>query len=106
MSAEGIGIDIDLILALESTHRCNFGDATGGEAGVYAMFGTIAVDGSVQLSADAIGGDATVGFGGNGGNALGGTAYVQADGSEEEGARLTIAGDATMLASGRGGVGG
>ncbi|OAN82095.1 hypothetical protein A8B77_12970, partial [Erythrobacter sp. EhN03] len=82
------------------------GDATGGEAGVYAMFGTIAVDGSVQLSADAIGGDATVGFGGNGGNALGGTAYVQADGSEEEGARLTIAGDATMLASGRGGVGG
>ena len=82
------------------------GDATGGEAGVYAMFGTIAVDGSVQLSADAIGGDATVGFGGNGGNALGGTAYVQADGSEEEGASLTIAGDATMLASGRGGVGG
>ena len=70
------------------------------------MFGTIAVDGSVQLSADAIGGDATVGFGGNGGNALGGTAYVQADGSEEEGASLTIAGDATMLASGRGGVGG
>jgi hypothetical protein len=34
VSAEGIGIDIDLILPLESTHRCNFGDATGGEKSV------------------------------------------------------------------------
>ncbi|MFW2348940.1 beta strand repeat-containing protein [Qipengyuania sp.] len=82
------------------------GDATGGNAGVYAIYGSIAVDGSAYLSAQAFGGDATVGFGGNGGNALGGTSYVQADGSQTQSASLTIGGNASAYAGGYGGTGG
>ena len=82
------------------------GDATGGNAGIYAIFGAIDIAGDAYLSAQAFAGAATVGFGGNGGNALGGTAFVQADGSQSQSASLTIGGDATAYADGFGGMGG
>lgn len=82
------------------------GDAIGGNAGIYAIFGSIGVAGDAYLSTQAFGGDATVGFGGNGGHALGGTAYIQADGSQALAASVAIGGNASAYASGYGGDGG
>ena len=82
------------------------GNGTGGNAGIYAMFGNIAVDGSAYVSAQGFGGGAVFGFGGSGGNGQGGTAYIQADGSQAASASVTIGGRADILASGFGGIGG
>ncbi|HET7094497.1 MAG TPA: hypothetical protein VFI22_13485, partial [Thermomicrobiales bacterium] len=63
----------------------NGGLATGGKVGIEAFGGSMSVDGStnpevlaIDFSANADGGDA-IGIGGNGGNAQGGLAYVQAE---------------------------
>ncbi|UYH54155.1 hypothetical protein N6L26_08780 [Qipengyuania sp. SS22] len=101
-----VGGDVDFQATASGGDGQAGGDATGGIAGIYATYGSISVDGSAALSANASAGDASIGFGGTGGNALGGTAYIQADGSQTLSASLTIAGDASMNASGVGGDGG
>ena len=54
------------------------GDAFAGNAGVWGNAGTIALGSYNYISAQAFGGNATLGFGGQGGDAYGGTAYIQA----------------------------
>ena len=43
------------------------------------MVGTVTLGASTNLSATAEGGDANVGYGGDGGYALGGMAWIEAD---------------------------
>jgi hypothetical protein len=82
------------------------GNAAAGIAGAIAVTGTINIQGDAVAVASAEGGDAQVGFGGTGGNALGGTALLRADGTLNETATMTIGGGATVLAEGVGGFGG
>ena len=82
------------------------GNAAAGIAGAIAVTGTINIQGDAVAVASAEGGDAQVGFGGTGGNALGGTALLRADGTLNETATMTIGGGATVLAEGAGGFGG
>jgi hypothetical protein len=79
------------------------GDATGGIAGLIAMGGNIQVGGEIVATADAIGGDASVGFGGQGGAAEGGTAFVQA---QSPGIGQLIGNSASLSVNATGGAGG
>jgi hypothetical protein len=82
------------------------GDAAAGIAGAIAISGTIDLQSDAQAVASAEGGNAETGFGGAGGNALGGTALLRADGNLNETASLTIGGVAGVFAEGFGGFGG
>lgn len=82
------------------------GDAFGGIAGANAVTGTIALAQLALADSSALGGSATIGFGGVGGLARGGNAFFQADGAANLLARLTIGGDAEVRATGTGGDGG
>jgi filamentous hemagglutinin family protein len=86
------------------------GDAYAGDAGVSAIDGTITLR-TLSATARATGGSASFGFGGNGGFAQGGRAFIEAN-AEVGNAELlpsvgTIrGGDATLDATGIGGAGG
>jgi filamentous hemagglutinin family protein len=87
------------------------GSAYAGNAGVYGDNGTIALGGYNYVSAQATGGDAGIGFGGTGGFAEGGTAFIEADSSpgniEVPPSNGTVTGgDAIIDASAQGGAGG
>ncbi|MEE4316537.1 MAG: hypothetical protein V2I74_06095 [Erythrobacter sp.] len=82
------------------------GDAFGGVAGAVAFTGSIDLQSDADIIASAEGGDALFGSGGNGGNGLGGTALLRADGTLNETATLSVAGIASLDASGFGGFGG
>ena len=82
------------------------GDGVGGNAGLYAVHGTIAVSGQAYLYAQGLGGNAAEGFGGTGGDGTGGTAFIQADGSLDQSASLSVGLSAYIYAQGSGGYGG
>jgi len=82
------------------------GDGFGGIAGVIAEIGTITVAGFADVISDGTGGDATSGFGGNGGVGQGGNAFLQANGTLTQVATLTVGGGASVYAQGNGGDGG
>ena len=82
------------------------GNALGGIAGANVIAGSIDLQSNAFSTTSAFGGNAAFGFGGIGGNASGGNAFFQADGTLTETGVLTIAGDATVLADGLGGTGG
>lgn len=86
------------------------GDGFGGIAGANAITGAIDLMGNASADASGNGGNGGVGasiaFGGDGGIGRGGNAFFQANGTANVAARLTIAGDATVLANGIGGEGG
>ena len=82
------------------------GNASGGVAGAIAVTGSIDLQGDADAIATAVGGAASFGAGGDGGNALGGTALLRADGNLNETATLAVAGDVSVRADGIGGVGG
>ncbi|WP_114952802.1 beta strand repeat-containing protein [Sphingosinicella terrae] len=79
------------------------GDAIAGNAGIITLGGEIQVDGDIVASADGVGGNASEGFGGQGGAAEGGTAYVQA---QSPGIGRLIGAAATVTANATGGAGG
>ena len=89
------------------------GLAFGGNAGVFGPGGSANLGPNLFLSATAFGGDANSGFGGRGGDATGGVAYIQADGTLANGnvaaAQSTITGGSAFLnveaSGGRGGDG-
>lgn len=83
------------------------GDAFGGDGGGLFVedFGSLSVTGTVTVDAGGDAGSASFGFGGSGGNAEGGTAFVQANGSD--GGIATIqTGDIAFDISASGGTGG
>ncbi|HSF13174.1 MAG TPA: hypothetical protein VLA50_09410 [Erythrobacter sp.] len=86
------------------------GDGFGGIAGANAITGAIDLMGNASADASGSGGNGGVGasiaFGGDGGIGRGGNAFFQANGTANVAARLTITGDATVLANGTGGEGG
>jgi hypothetical protein len=86
------------------------GDGFGGIAGANAITGAIDLMGNAFADASGNGGNGGVGasiaFGGDGGIGRGGNAFFQANGMANQLARLTIVGDATVLANGTGGDGG
>ena len=86
------------------------GDGFGGIAGANAITGAIDLMGNAFADASGNGGNGGVGastaFGGDGGIGRGGNAFFQANGMANQLARVTIAGDATVLANGTGGDGG
>jgi hypothetical protein len=82
------------------------GDAFGGIAGAVVNVGEINIGASAFAGSAAQGGSAIFGFGGNGGLARGGNSAFQAGGTLTQTARLTIAGDATVVADASGGNGG
>lgn len=73
-------------------------DAVGGSASLVATGSVVAVNGTVEVSADAVGTDG--GTGQPGGKGTGGTARIALTGST-----LTSSGDVTVSARGRGGIG-
>ncbi|QIQ85378.1 hypothetical protein [Erythrobacter sp.] len=81
------------------------GDAFGGAAGIEVVTGLATIANFVGASANATGGDADFGFGGNGGNAEGGLAFVQATGTLAASATIE-AGGASATSTARGGRGG
>ncbi len=82
------------------------GDAFGGLAGAQVTLGLIDIDGNVDANTAGIAGDATFGFGGDGGNGTGGNSFLQADGTLTETGTVDVAGNVTLLANGAGGDGG
>ncbi|WP_285711666.1 MBG domain-containing protein [Erythrobacter oryzae] len=82
------------------------GDGLAGLAGAQAQLGTIAIGGRADIDANGTGGNAEFDFGGNGGIGRGGNAFLQADGTLGADATITVAGEAFVVASGLGGVGG
>ena len=86
------------------------GDSYGGSAGVSAIDGTITLA-AIHASARASGGSASFGFGGNGGFAQGGRAYIEANASLGTGTAPSstgtiYGGDVLLDATGTGGTGG
>ncbi len=82
------------------------GDGFGGIAGASAIVGAIDVANRAFAHSYGYGGDARFGAGGNGGLGQGGYAFLQAQGTLTETARLSIGGDATVAVDGYGGRGG
>ena len=84
------------------------GDGYGGTVGVSAQDGTIEFDDSLYLAARGQGGDANVGFGGDGGYGQGGNAYIEALSylGDTSVSGTIIGADATVDISGFGGMGG
>lgn len=82
------------------------GDAFGGIAGAIVNVGRIDIALSAFAGSQAQGGSASAGFGGNGGLARGGSSIFEAGGTLTQTARLTIGGDATLVADATGGSGG
>ncbi|MBX7500634.1 hypothetical protein K3181_04185 [Qipengyuania sp. YG27] len=78
------------------------GNAVGGTVGIHVHTGTKSA--TTHIETNATGGNATVGYGGSGGNATAGSAFLQADGSLEEFARIT--GGGQINAEAQGGDGG
>lgn len=83
------------------------GDGRAGAAGIEVLTGLAEIADAVFASADAEGGNADFGFGGDGGDAFGGLAFVQATGTLDGSATLDA--DAAFATSealgGRGGFG-
>ncbi len=82
------------------------GDGFGGIAGADAIVGVIDIANNAFASSYGYGGDARFGAGGNGGLGQGGYAFLQAQGTLTQSARLSIGGDATVAVDGYGGRGG
>lgn len=103
-----VGTDLLLSAFASGGNGTGGGDAFGGYASARSLVGLIDVGGNLQIDAAAFGGDALGfgAFGGNGGNALGGHAGMQARGTLSETGAFTVAGDARLFANGEGGNGG
>ncbi|MEL7317964.1 MAG: hypothetical protein AAFN04_04900, partial [Pseudomonadota bacterium] len=84
------------------------GNAFGGTAGAGVTVGTLDIGTAADVSADANGGGSfsISGFGGDGGNGVGGNAFVRSVGTLTDVATIQILGDATVTANGFGGQGG
>ncbi|MFN4112316.1 MAG: beta strand repeat-containing protein [Sphingomonadaceae bacterium] len=82
------------------------GDAAGGIAGAFAGVGSISIATTAEAFTTARGGQASEGFGGSGGNGVGGNAFIQAEGNLAEDASIAIGGETTVHALGFGGAGG
>lgn len=98
--------DATLVSVGEGGDGHNGGAATSRLAGIYAVTGSIVVGGNVGATAQSYGGNAALGFGGQGGDATGGAAYLQADGDNTTAASITVSGSANLSADGTGGTGG
>ncbi len=84
------------------------GHGFGGVAGISVRTGSIDILGNVTADASGRGGNASFGFGGDGGDAEAGRAFIEAQGTLADAASLIIGGDARALSfaeSGRGGDG-
>lgn len=82
------------------------GDAYGGAAELILDFGTVDVTNGVNVFADALAGDASIGFGGDGGYAQGGRALILAAGDLVTDAAITIGGNVNIRSTASAGNGG
>ena len=82
------------------------GQGFGGIAGADAIVGVIEIASRARALSYGYGGDARFGVGGNGGLGQGGYAFLQAQGTLTQSARLSIGGDAVAAVDGYGGRGG
>ncbi|QFT78685.1 hypothetical protein [Erythrobacter sp. THAF29] len=101
-----VGGDFAALASAEGGDGTSGGNSEGGSAGVRLVDADADLLGAAIADAGAFGGRALFGFGGTGGDALGGAAFLQAEASLVTTASLTIAGDATVAADGIGGAGG
>lgn len=81
------------------------GNGVGGIGGANALFGEIAITGNATAQSEGVGGSATYGVGGAGGFGRGGNAFFQANGDLTRTARVSIGGNAAVIAQGTGGDG-
>lgn len=84
------------------------GTGSGGSAGIEVQIGQGTITGSAVANATGFGGNSSSlnGFGGDGGTGNGGLSFLQATGTLEEAASLSIGLDASVESSGFGGSGG
>lgn len=100
------GADVTALADASGGRGTTGGDADAGIAGVFAETGTISITGSASMQAFATGGNGDIGFGGNGGDARGGNAFVQAEGTLTTDASISIGLNVSLVANALGGGGG